>query len=142
LCSAGGVDFAVDLINAPWSASIYAVGALIRTFCVCSVDKLRRMVMLHRRGFIGGLVGLIAAPAIVHVGNLMPIKVLEDDGWVWVENNAGILVDVKRMAFVPRLFVQLWRAPMSEGQCSCNVRALPHDPDELLQVVDLSDLTR
>lgn len=30
--------------------------------------------MLHRRGFMTGLVSTLAAPAIVHAGNLMPIK--------------------------------------------------------------------
>jgi hypothetical protein len=29
--------------------------------------------MLSRRGFIGRVVGLLAAPAIVRVGNIMPI---------------------------------------------------------------------
>lgn len=30
--------------------------------------------MLHRRGFITGLASALAAPAIVHAGNLMPVK--------------------------------------------------------------------
>lgn len=30
--------------------------------------------MLHRRGFMTGLVSALAAPAIVHAGNLMPVK--------------------------------------------------------------------
>lgn len=30
--------------------------------------------MLHRRKFLVGLVSALAAPAIVHAGNLMPIK--------------------------------------------------------------------
>jgi hypothetical protein len=31
--------------------------------------------MISRRGFIGGLVGLIAAPAIVRASSLMPISI-------------------------------------------------------------------
>ncbi len=31
-------------------------------------------MMSSRRGFIGGLMGLVASPAIVHIGNLMPIS--------------------------------------------------------------------
>lgn len=30
--------------------------------------------MLHRRGLITGLVSLVAAPAIVRVGSLMPVR--------------------------------------------------------------------
>lgn len=30
--------------------------------------------MIHRRAFISGLVSALAAPAIVHAGNLMPIR--------------------------------------------------------------------
>lgn len=32
--------------------------------------------MIARRSFLTGLVSLIAAPAIVHAGNLMPVKAL------------------------------------------------------------------
>lgn len=35
------------------------------------------MVELSRRGFIGGLVGLVTAPAIVRAASLMPVKVME-----------------------------------------------------------------
>lgn len=31
--------------------------------------------MIGRRGFIGGLIGLVAAPAIVQASSLMPVKV-------------------------------------------------------------------
>lgn len=32
------------------------------------------MIEVGRRGFIGGLLALVAAPAIVRAGNLMPVK--------------------------------------------------------------------
>lgn len=32
------------------------------------------MTIIHRRNFIAGLVSALAAPAIVHAGNLMPIR--------------------------------------------------------------------
>lgn len=32
--------------------------------------------MIHRRSFITGLVSLVAAPAIVRAGSLMPVKVM------------------------------------------------------------------
>jgi hypothetical protein len=35
-------------------------------------------MMLNRRGF---LTGLIAAPAIVHAGNLMPVKTVKATNW-------------------------------------------------------------
>jgi hypothetical protein len=63
--------------------------------------------MISRRGIIGGLVGLIAAPAIVKAGSLMPVKsctdafypdgtpvievVCETDDYIDVWNN-GILI--------------------------------------------------
>jgi hypothetical protein len=34
--------------------------------------------MLARRGFIGGLLGALAAPAIIRPGLLMPVRVIED----------------------------------------------------------------
>lgn len=37
-----------------------------------------------RRGLITGLVSLVAAPAIVRAGNLMPIKVWVDTKTIWV----------------------------------------------------------
>lgn len=33
--------------------------------------------MIGRRGFITGLISLVAAPAIVRAGSLMPVKVME-----------------------------------------------------------------
>lgn len=35
------------------------------------------MVDLSRRGFIGGLIGIMAAPSIVRAASLMPVKVME-----------------------------------------------------------------
>lgn len=35
---------------------------------------------ISRRGLLSGLVGLIAAPAIVRVASLMPVKAWMDDG--------------------------------------------------------------
>ena len=32
--------------------------------------------MIHRRSFITGLISLVAAPAIVRAGSLMPVKVI------------------------------------------------------------------
>ena len=34
--------------------------------------------MLHRRGLITGLVSLIAAPAIVRIGSIMPVRSIAD----------------------------------------------------------------
>jgi hypothetical protein len=35
--------------------------------------------MLNRRGFIGGLIGLVAAPMIVRAASLMPVKAIPND---------------------------------------------------------------
>jgi hypothetical protein len=81
---------------------------------------------LSRRGFFAGLgATLIAAPAIVRAGSLMPVKAYEFYGcdpainasaticgrW---DDYSGQFVEmdeaaVVRRAFVPRLYVQLWK---------------------------------
>lgn len=77
-------------------------------------------MMPTRRGFLGGLISALAAPAIVHAGNLMPVRALDPilfsqhPWWNPDELNGG-LVAVTRQAFVPRLFVQLWQeAPVEK----------------------------
>jgi hypothetical protein len=35
-------------------------------------------MIIRRRAFLGGLLSSLAAPAIVHAGNLMPIKAAKD----------------------------------------------------------------
>ena len=37
-------------------------------------------VTASRRGFLGGLIGIIAAPAIVRAASLMPVKAMPDEG--------------------------------------------------------------
>lgn len=39
--------------------------------------------MLTRRGLIGSLISLAAAPAIVRASSLMPVKVMEDYAFEW-----------------------------------------------------------
>jgi hypothetical protein len=64
-----------------------------------------------RRGFITGLISLVAAPAIVRAGSLMPVKAMDIERLPdFFLNGTPIyadLVDVTRKAFVPRLFIQL-----------------------------------
>lgn len=55
--------------------------------------------MIKRRAFLTGLGVLIAAPAIVHAGNLMPIKVMNPVG-----NNLLPIQEITREAV--RLFMQ------------------------------------
>lgn len=46
--------------------------------------------MIHRRSFVTGLASALAAPAIVHAGNLMPIrtvKVLTVEDWFKIMND-------------------------------------------------------
>ncbi|HWS65680.1 MAG TPA: hypothetical protein VN325_23210 [Steroidobacteraceae bacterium] len=84
--------------------------------------------MTTRRGFITGLGALfIAAPAIVRVASIMPVRAFDLDltdydaieqelramsGGIEhsVRDAFGELVSVTRMAFVPRLFVEVYRA--------------------------------
>jgi hypothetical protein len=81
--------------------------------------------MLNRRSLITGLISLVAAPAIVRVTSIMPIKALPSaEDLLKIRMNAayeltrkqladslyGDLIDVTRQAFVPRLFVSVYRA--------------------------------
>lgn len=43
------------------------------------------MADLSRRGFIGGLIGIVAAPAIVRASALMPVKVIAPEPVLWLE---------------------------------------------------------
>jgi hypothetical protein len=75
--------------------------------------------VLTRRGLIGSLISLAAAPAIVRASSLMPVKVMDADLLGVVEHYDishivpihpsmyDDLVSVTRKAFVPRLFVQM-----------------------------------
>jgi hypothetical protein len=79
--------------------------------------------LLHRRKF---LIGLLAAPAIVHAGNLMPIKALPP-GWVKLfpmpvkEFNAFFRVDLSGLiatpgvVWVPRWVIEGVRTAVADG---------------------------
>ena len=62
--------------------------------------------MMERRKFITGLISLVAAPAIVRAGSLMPVKSYFDPALVfneWVDIEAGALgsynfIDMQAMA--------------------------------------------
>ena len=67
---------------------------------------------LPRRTFLKAALTLIAAPAIVRVASIMPVKalVLPEEPLTIYTTQAlyAQLCDVTRQAFVPRLFVQLY----------------------------------
>jgi hypothetical protein len=85
-------------------------------------------IITSRRSFITGLVALVAAPAIVRAGSLMPVKVLEpslsveellrlrmEEAYRITRENLsnslyGDLTSATRRAFVPRSFVDIYRA--------------------------------
>jgi hypothetical protein len=70
--------------------------------------------MLNRRSLITGLISLVAAPAIVRATSIMPIKALptvELDTLVR-KQPADYLIALTRQAFVPRLFVSVYRADL------------------------------
>lgn len=59
------------------------------------------MLDFSRRGFIGGLIGVVAAPAIVRYANIMPVKVMRDDVGAFyfeLEFNDGRVV---KLPYVP-----------------------------------------
>lgn len=71
-------------------------------------------MLLHRRTFLTGLGALIAAPAIVRVASLMPVRGIvmptleESMTLVMSQDMYAELAAVTRKAFVPRLFVQIY----------------------------------
>lgn len=51
--------------------------------------------MTTRRGLITGLISLVAAPAIVRAGSLMPIKAISPEiRWIWARPDIIDLVDL------------------------------------------------
>lgn len=70
---------------------------------------------MNRRGFLTGLGAMIAAPAIVHAGNLMPVRAIERLILPSSPNFAE-LTAITRKAFLPRLFVQIYNSsPFDEA---------------------------
>jgi hypothetical protein len=71
-----------------------------------------------RRLFLGHLFAAFAAPAIVHAGNLMPIRALDPilvsqypwwNGTAWMGQVDDVgLTAITRQAFLPRLQAQLY----------------------------------
>lgn len=79
------------------------------------------LIKLRHYPFITGLGAFfIAAPAIVRVQNIMPVKAFDFDAvfeGVFRSYAGGFeLVDVTRRAFVPRLFVDTWIADPMLGE--------------------------
>ncbi len=65
---------------------------------------------ISRRSLIASLICLVAAPAIVRAGSLMPVKSFDPETLEFVPMHPGLYSDpvaVTRKAFIPRLFVQL-----------------------------------
>jgi len=70
------------------------------------------VIETSRRGFITGLISLVAAPAIVRVASIMPVKAMADfdpfpfpPGAYWASPQD--IAAVVRRAFVPRFYVDL-----------------------------------
>ena len=66
------------------------------------------MIVSSRRGFLIGLGAMMAAPAIVHAGNLMPVRALERITFYGVpiefDDRYAALAVATRKAFLPRLW--------------------------------------
>ena len=77
--------------------------------------------MIHptRRSFIGSMIALVAAPAIVRVGSIMPVKVMEPVYGTtiptnfkvehWVKEIEPELDRIVRELCIPQEIVQLYR---------------------------------
>jgi len=81
--------------------------------------------MLTRRSVLGGVLGLLAAPAIVRASSLMPVRMWLDDapfdwsgfyslilpgaGEAYVPFDWSESAAIIRKAFIPQLFVHLYR---------------------------------
>ena len=75
---------------------------------------------LTRRAVLGGIAAAVAAPAIVRFDSIMPVRAMPDAELLngMLANPGSLyaeLMEVTRKAFVPRLFVQVWReAPLAQ----------------------------
>ena len=69
-------------------------------------------MLASRRSFITGLISFVAAPAIVRVTSLMPVRGIIMDlaptDLLMSKSVYEELCDITRRAFVPRLYVQLY----------------------------------
>lgn len=67
--------------------------------------------MLHRRGFLSGVFSAFAAPAIVRFESLMPVRAIDliEPFPANVIFTGGLDTEYVRRAFMPRVFVQLYR---------------------------------
>ena len=71
-------------------------------------------ILLPRRRFLAGIVGLIAAPAIVRVTSIMPVKAMPEQPTLQALMGAdlyGEMIRVTRQAFLPRMVAQAYREP-------------------------------
>jgi hypothetical protein len=69
---------------------------------------------------MGGMACALAAPAIVHAGNLMPVKALDPilfshnpwwNGEKWIgELDYDAMIAITRQTFIPLLHAQLYRS--------------------------------
>lgn len=73
---------------------------------------------LSKRSFIIGALSALAAPAIVRAASLMPVRSISENIFAeahWIEHIPmspdmySDLIAVTRKAFVPRLFVEIYR---------------------------------
>jgi DNA-binding sugar fermentation-stimulating protein len=63
------------------------------------------MTTISRRGIIGGLASMLAAPAIVHYGNLMPVKAGD-----WTRFGPSLELDPEFMRLLREAFNDATRA--------------------------------
>lgn len=72
-------------------------------------ERRESSVTLSRRGLIGGLIGIIAAPAIVRAASLMPVKSFRPQhcrDWVSILRDQNVLLRIDEYAGLPQMH---WR---------------------------------
>jgi hypothetical protein len=67
-------------------------------------------IILSRRSFLGGLIAAVAAPAIVRVSSIMPIKALRPD-YLWVPTQAYFDLSDSERKLMDRLVLPSGWAP-------------------------------
>lgn len=79
--------------------------------------------MINRRSLITGLVSLVAAPAIVRVSSIMPVKALpppvyplHDVPWVDAAVREQILADIAAAMQIPVRYLTGDRSPLTEKE--------------------------
>jgi hypothetical protein len=98
--------------------------------------------MIGRRGFITGLISLVAAPAIVRAGSLMPVKAIVEPygvgpmmhGMITLEEYARVMFADQR-----RFRAEWWKMVNEANALIDEIPVLPYQPEIATRPLTVDD---